>query len=132
MVVDDVVTSSLGGDDLQTASVDQNKNLGKSMVDSLEAGAESTKGGHSSSSDSFFYTTPGSVPKEQILSAGSTTDDDDMPRADDSNIVFNLWALTSITTHNDFVFIGLIRPGSCNRNCMLHSSICLYNFLHFI
>ena len=88
MVVDDVVTSSLGGDDLQTTSVDQNKNLGKSMVDSPEAGAESTKGGHSSSSDSFFETTPSSVPEEQILSAGSTADDDDMPKADDSNIGF--------------------------------------------
>ena len=127
MIVDDVVTSSLGGDDLQTAAVDQDKNLGKSVQDSPKAGVESAEGGHSSSSDSFFDTTPNSVPEEQILSAGSTTDDDDMPRADDSNIVFNLWALTSITTHNDFVFIGIIRPGSCNRNFMLHSSICLYS-----
>uniref|UniRef100_A0A2N9IQ05 Aminotransferase-like plant mobile domain-containing protein n=1 Tax=Fagus sylvatica TaxID=28930 RepID=A0A2N9IQ05_FAGSY len=86
MAVDEVITSSLGGDDLQTAAVDQDKNLGKSVADSPEAGAESTEGGHSSSSDSFFDTTPGSVPEEQLLSAGSTADDDDMSGADDSNI----------------------------------------------
>ena len=86
MAVDDVVTSSFGGDDLQTAAVDQDKNLGKNVADSPEAGAESTEGGHSSSSDSFFDTTPSSVPEEQILSAGSIADDDDIPIADDSNI----------------------------------------------
>ena len=86
MAIDEVITSSLGGEDLQTAVVDQDKNLGKSVVDSPEAGAESTEGGHSSSSDSFFDITPGSVPKEQLLSAGSTADDDDMLGADDLNI----------------------------------------------
>jgi hypothetical protein len=95
IAVDDFVTSSLGGDDLQTAAMDQDKNLGKSVADSPEASAESTEGGHSSSSDSFFDTTPGSVPKEQILSAGSTADDDNMPTADDSNI-----GSTGLTSHD--------------------------------
>uniref|UniRef100_A0A2N9EMJ3 Aminotransferase-like plant mobile domain-containing protein n=1 Tax=Fagus sylvatica TaxID=28930 RepID=A0A2N9EMJ3_FAGSY len=84
MVVDDVVTSSLGGDDLQTAAVD--KDLEKSVADGSEAGSESTEGGHPSPSDSFFDTAPGSVPEEQIMSAESTIGDDDMPGADDSNI----------------------------------------------
>jgi hypothetical protein len=86
MAVDDIITSSLGGDDLQTAAVDQDKDLGKSVADSPEADAESTEGGHSTSSDSFFDTTLGSVPEEQMMSAGSTVDDNDMPGADDSNI----------------------------------------------
>ncbi len=84
MVVDDVVISSLDGDDLQTAAMD--KDLEKSVADSSEAGSESTEGGHPSSSDPFFDTTPGSIPEEQIVFAGSTADDDDMPGADDSNI----------------------------------------------
>ncbi len=88
VVVDDVVTSSLDGDDLQTATVDQDKNLGKSVADSSEAGAESMEGGHSSSSDSFFDTTPGFVLEEQIMFSGYTADDDDMPGADDPNIGF--------------------------------------------
>ena len=54
MAVDDIVTSSLGGDDLQTTTVDQDKDLGKGVTDSPEADAESTEGGHSTSSDSFF------------------------------------------------------------------------------
>jgi hypothetical protein len=83
MAVDDIVTSSLGGDDLQTAAVDQDKDLGKNVADSLEADAESTEGGHSTSSDSFFDTTLGSVPEEQMMSAGSTAYDNDMLGADD-------------------------------------------------
>jgi hypothetical protein len=86
MVVDDIFTSSLDGDDLQTAVVDQDENLGKSVADSSEAGAESTEGGHSSSSDSLFDTTLGSVPEEQIIPVGSTADDANIPGADDSNI----------------------------------------------
>ena len=54
MAVDDIVTSSLGGDDLQTTTVDQDKDLGKGVTDSPEVDAESTEGGHSTSSDSFF------------------------------------------------------------------------------
>jgi hypothetical protein len=86
MAVDDIVISSLGRDDLQTAVVDQDKDLGTSVADSPEADAESMEGGHSTSSDSFFDTTPGSVPEGQMMSAGSTAGDDDMPGADDSNI----------------------------------------------
>ena len=86
MIVDDIVASPLEGDDLQTATVDQDKDLRKSVVDSSEVGAESTEEGHSSSSDSFFDNAPGSVPEEQIMSAGSTADDDDMPGADDSSM----------------------------------------------
>uniref|UniRef100_A0A2N9EKT9 Aminotransferase-like plant mobile domain-containing protein n=1 Tax=Fagus sylvatica TaxID=28930 RepID=A0A2N9EKT9_FAGSY len=86
MVVDDVVASPLDGDDLQTAIMDHDKDLRKSVVDSSEASVESTEEGQSSSNDSFFDTTPGSIPKEQIMSAGSTADDDDMPGADDSSM----------------------------------------------
>ena len=86
MAVDDVVASPLDRGDLQTATVDQNKDLRKSVADSSEVGAESTEGGHSSPSDSFFDSAPSSVPEEQIMSAGSTADDDDMPGADDSSM----------------------------------------------
>ena len=86
MIVDDIVASPLEGDDLQTATVDQDKDLRKSVVDSSEVGAESTGEGHSSSSDSLFDSGPGSVPEEQIMSAGSNADDDDMPGADDSSM----------------------------------------------
>uniref|UniRef100_A0A2N9I674 Uncharacterized protein n=1 Tax=Fagus sylvatica TaxID=28930 RepID=A0A2N9I674_FAGSY len=75
MAVDDIVISSLGRDDLQTAVVDQDKDLGTSVADSPEADAESMEGGHSTSSDSFFDTTPGSMPEGQMMSAGSTADD---------------------------------------------------------
>jgi hypothetical protein len=86
MAIDDIVASSLGGDDPQTTAVDQDEDLGKNVADSLEADVESTEGGHSASNDSFFDTTPGSVPEEQMMSAGSAADDDDTLRADDSNI----------------------------------------------
>ena len=86
MVADDIVVSPLKGDDLQTAAVDEGKDLRKSMADIPEVGAESTGGSHSSSSDSFFDSVPGSVPEEQIMSAGSTADDDDMHGADDSSM----------------------------------------------
>jgi hypothetical protein len=86
MIVDDVVASPLEGDDLQTAAVDQDKDLRKSVANSSEVGAESMGEGHSSSSDSLFDSAPGSVPEEQIMSAGSTADDDDMPGVDDSSM----------------------------------------------
>ena len=86
MAVDDIVTSSLGGDDSQTAIVDQDKDLGKSVADSFEADVGPTERGHSVSSDSFFDATPGSMPEEQMMPAGSTVDDDDMSGANDSNI----------------------------------------------
>uniref|UniRef100_A0A2N9HX07 Aminotransferase-like plant mobile domain-containing protein n=1 Tax=Fagus sylvatica TaxID=28930 RepID=A0A2N9HX07_FAGSY len=57
MAVDDIVTSSLGGDDLQTVAVNQDKDLGTSPL-----------------------------PEEQMMSVGSTAGDDNMPGADDSNI----------------------------------------------
>uniref|UniRef100_A0A2N9IU44 Aminotransferase-like plant mobile domain-containing protein n=1 Tax=Fagus sylvatica TaxID=28930 RepID=A0A2N9IU44_FAGSY len=86
MAIDDIVTSSLGGDDLQTATVDQDKDLGKSVADSPEADAESTEGSHFTSSDSFFDTTASFVPEEQMMSVGSIAGDDNMPGAGDSNI----------------------------------------------
>ncbi len=86
MAVDDIVTSSPGGDDSQTAIVDQDKDLGKSVADSFEADVRPTERGHSVSSDSFFDATPGSMPEEQMMPARSTADDDDMLGANDSNI----------------------------------------------
>uniref|UniRef100_A0A2N9G1U9 Aminotransferase-like plant mobile domain-containing protein n=1 Tax=Fagus sylvatica TaxID=28930 RepID=A0A2N9G1U9_FAGSY len=68
----------------QTAAVDQDEELRKSVADSSEVGAESTGEDHSSSDDSFFDSAPDSAPEEQIVSAESTADDDDMPGADDS------------------------------------------------
>jgi hypothetical protein len=86
VAADDVVASPLGRDAPQTAAMDQDKDLRKSVADSSEVGAESTGEGHSSSSDSFFDSAPGSVPEEQIMFAGSTADDD-MPGVDDSSMI---------------------------------------------
>ena len=86
VAADDVIASPLGEDASQTAAMDQDEDLRKSVTDSSEVGAESTGEDHSSSSDSFFDSTPGSVPEEQVMSAGSTADDDDMPGADDSSM----------------------------------------------
>uniref|UniRef100_A0A2N9FGB0 Aminotransferase-like plant mobile domain-containing protein n=1 Tax=Fagus sylvatica TaxID=28930 RepID=A0A2N9FGB0_FAGSY len=84
---DDVIASPLKKGAPQTAAVDQDEELRKSVADSSEVGAESTGEDHSSSSGSFFDSAPDSVPEEEIVSAGSTADDDDMPEADDSNAV---------------------------------------------
>jgi hypothetical protein len=83
---DDVIASPLKKGAPQTAAVDQDEELRKSVADSSEVGAESTGEDHSSSSGSFFDSAPNSVPEEEIVSAGSTADDDDMPEADDSSM----------------------------------------------
>uniref|UniRef100_A0A2N9F7G2 Aminotransferase-like plant mobile domain-containing protein n=1 Tax=Fagus sylvatica TaxID=28930 RepID=A0A2N9F7G2_FAGSY len=83
---DDVIASPLKKGAPQTAAVDQDEELRKSVADSSEVGAESTGEDHSSSDDSFFDSAPDSAPEEQIVSAESTADDDDMLGADDSSM----------------------------------------------
>uniref|UniRef100_A0A2N9HV39 Aminotransferase-like plant mobile domain-containing protein n=1 Tax=Fagus sylvatica TaxID=28930 RepID=A0A2N9HV39_FAGSY len=67
---DDVIASPLKKGAPQTAAVDQDEELRKSVADSSEVGAESTGEDHSSSSGSFFDSAPDSVPEEEIVSAG--------------------------------------------------------------